>query len=403
MFKRTSGFGGGWKRPNAHSVNKQAQQAKAYTPRTSSQQQRAQQQGSRTTKFRADDPQQQAEYEKRVQLAKKIERYLWKSTMTLVRLPGNYPLCYATGRGSHLVTSYKAWTAYKDAVNREAWRRARNEATEEDLLEKAPFTWGFRNFPSGEPFNIHATGTDEPSRAGAWVWDFVQTNIMPYNTARDKFEAGLKAQEAKKVKEEPDKEWEGVSDWIMENLASPGTGCVPGVVNMLMDLLIFPKDEKHNYTPGELSEFYNEFKAGDKHTSNLLFDQVGLQQLEERTRKLSQRLEEQRRLIEVSESEYEDIPDAGEVTRREILRAQQAPARQVVNTVADPSGESFLSESESSQQPEQAGGQQVVNVFEEEQAEQAQRAQGGPNGEEAPKKKPKPKLNSVFGKKLGSQ
>lgn len=398
MFKRTSGFSGGWKRPTGQA--KQAQQARAYSARTASTaSQQRQQQGSRTTKFRADDPQQQAKYEERVQLAKKIERYLWKSTMTLVRLPGNYPLCYATGRGSHLVTSYKAWTAYKDAVNREAWRRARNEATEEDLLEKAPFTWGFRNFPSGEPFS--ATGVEgvDPARAGAWVWDFVQANIMPYKTAKDKFIAGLKAQEAEKDAEDSERDWKGAADWLMKHLSSPGTLCAPDAVNMLMSFLIFPKDESLNYTPGELSEFYNEFKAGDKHTSNLLFDQVGLQQLEERTRKLSQRLEEQRRLIEESESEYADIPDARDVSRLSVARqAQQAQQAQQVSEE-----QSFLSSSSQSQQPELAQGQEVVDVFAEANNEQEGQREAERQAEQAQKKKVKPKFGSVFSKKLGSQ
>lgn len=263
-----------------------------------------------------------------VELAEQIKKRqedLFRRTMWLVRLPGGYPICYAFGCEDCLVTDYAEWNAYRDACYKQAREEITNENAEDNPETGAPFTWGFRKFPAASWVSDSSPGPL------AWVLAFIRTNIWNHDIAHDKFVAWIEEHESlyehlqKTVYLTDGHKYTSAADGktdantaeafsrfrhVMSQLFAAFEGD-PKVEleqvhwRVLAGMLIYPGREFPNYTPGELSRFYNDNPGGDDRTANLKADQTNpavldkrMEAYEENAQEAQQRVERMRRMAE---------------------------------------------------------------------------------------------------------
>lgn len=175
--------------------------------------------------------------------------------MTLAKLPGGIPLCFAVGRC--LVEDYKEWMSFKDYCEKKAKDQAKIEVYG---AEQPPFTWGIRPIASSvlQPLDSPATQ--------AWVWDFVLLNVAPFPAARNAVARGL-AQMVTEERAAGTAGLENAEQWVDQ-------------LKQAMAAQVFPVDDLLSWfcayittdtrvTPAELSEMFSEGTEQDANLTNL--------------------------------------------------------------------------------------------------------------------------------------
>jgi hypothetical protein len=229
-------------------------------------------------------------------VASKATEY-FNSVLSLVLLPGGFPMCYAMG--DCLVTDYEVWKEFKEACQKKAETFAKIEVYGE---EPPPFSWGLRPI---SPEKLHHV---EDYNTKIWVWTFVLSNIAPYRAARNIFLNSLQAEPAALVKE------------LMETYTRvPEEDILDGLMSTL--------NMEHALTPGELAETYRVQNPDRPQYVNLALMQLSEQRIE-MARINHERQSRRLDFISSSSSEAEDPPAT--VT---TVTAGPAPGPAAVTTV----------------------------------------------------------------------